>query len=337
MKEPMVSIVIPVYNTEKYIEESVLSLLNQSYKNIEIILIDDGSVDDSYQICKRLSEKNRNIIVEKHEKNMSQAVARNTGISLATGEYLLFLDSDDTLLPETVEEMVNRSMRDDADIVLSSFSRVINGKINIVYEKKLEERVYSSSDISNLLFDTIPLNVLFCIGTKLYRIDLIRSNKIKFDKIYRYNEDGAFAIIAFKYAKKISYIDKPYYQYLLRDDNSSQISYRKNMFNSISKARELVKDFLNYNNSYEYKKNQYQSMIFDLIIASFINEIRYKKDYDGVYKKVKASKICEECLNYYKSSKKDLLHSVLFYFLKHNRKNMLRYSLTFNEIIKKVK
>lgn len=111
MKEKLVSVIVPNYNCEKYIEETLNSILNQTYKNIEIIVIDDCSNDKSFEIALDYSQKHSNIIVEKLEKNSGAATARNRGIELANGKYIAFLDSDDIWLETKLEKQI-RFMED---------------------------------------------------------------------------------------------------------------------------------------------------------------------------------------------------------------------------------
>ena len=109
---PLVSVIIPVFNTEKYVETAVLSVLNQSYKNIEIIIVVDGSPDNAYCVCQNLQATHSNIRLVKHEVNKGASATRNTGISISKGEYILFLDSDDTLLPDAIKDMLEIIIED---------------------------------------------------------------------------------------------------------------------------------------------------------------------------------------------------------------------------------
>ena len=111
MQNPIVSIVIPVYKTEEFLEECVESVLNQSYANLEIILVDDESPDKSPEICDRLSREHQNILVI-HKKNQGLGMARNSGMEKASGKYILFLDSDDKLDGEHAVELLVRKAQE---------------------------------------------------------------------------------------------------------------------------------------------------------------------------------------------------------------------------------
>ncbi|MGG8363830.1 glycosyltransferase family 2 protein, partial [Bacillus cereus] len=114
-QKQLVSVVIPLYNTEKYIEETMQSILDQTYKNIEIVIVDDGSKDQSPSIVKNLAEKYPGQVKYVHQKNQGVSVARNTGIENASGEYIAFLDSDDLWHPTKIEKQVESMHKNEMD------------------------------------------------------------------------------------------------------------------------------------------------------------------------------------------------------------------------------
>ncbi|MCR1808488.1 glycosyltransferase family 2 protein [Stenotrophomonas geniculata] len=114
-QKQLVSVVIPLYNTEKYIEETMQSILDQTYKNIEIVIVDDGSKDQSPSIVKNLAEKYLGQVKYVHQKNQGVSVARNTGIENASGEYIAFLDSDDLWHPTKIEKQVESMHKNEMD------------------------------------------------------------------------------------------------------------------------------------------------------------------------------------------------------------------------------
>ena len=124
--KPLVSIIIPVFNVEAYIRKSVQSVIDQTYTNLEIILIDDGSTDDSGRICEEIAKNQERIIVY-HQKNQGVSSARNHGIKISTGRWLMFVDPDDWLEKDAVEKLVIAGNDSNADIVLGSYCWDING------------------------------------------------------------------------------------------------------------------------------------------------------------------------------------------------------------------
>ena len=124
--EPVVSVLIPVYNAEKYFSRCLDSILNQSYKNIEVILVDDGSPDKCGLICDEYAKKDSRIKVI-HQKNQGVSVARNVALDNASGDYTLFIDSDDTIHPDCIADCVKTAVAHEADMVCFNFAFIKNG------------------------------------------------------------------------------------------------------------------------------------------------------------------------------------------------------------------
>lgn len=128
--DPLISIIIPVYNSERYLEKCVNSVLNQTYKNLEIILVDDGSTDLSPRMCDAFSVQDSRIKVI-HQENQRQAAARNTGIEVASGEYIMFVDSDDYIADDMCEYLMDGALSYHADIAIcGSMAVCLDGTIN---------------------------------------------------------------------------------------------------------------------------------------------------------------------------------------------------------------
>lgn len=203
-----VSIVIPVYKTEKFLEITVNSVLNQTYKNIEIILVDDGSPDNSPVICDKLTNKYENIIVV-HKENGGLSSARNAGIEKATGKYILFLDSDDTLVDCTIEDMVEIIEKDNSDAVFpNSYYKV--------YENSSEKEI--AYHFTEDMFETDPIKYVVNVlcgkarGQRstavLYRTETIVNHGVRFP-LGLISEDFFYMLDFMAVAKKLSIYTKP--------------------------------------------------------------------------------------------------------------------------------
>ena len=123
MKEPLVSIVIPIYNMETYLEECIQSVLIQTYKNLEIILVNDGSTDSSAHICNRMSNCDKRVKVI-HQHNQGVCAARNAAIKICTGDYIAFVDPDDKVPDTMIERMLKSAMKNNADAVYGCFQEI---------------------------------------------------------------------------------------------------------------------------------------------------------------------------------------------------------------------
>lgn len=207
MRAPKVSIIIPVYNVEEYIELTINSLLNQTLKEIEIILIDDGSTDNSRDIIKRYSERYENIKVIL-QQNSGPSRARNRGIQEATGEFIVFVDSDDLLPEESLEIRYNTAIKQDADLVIGGTYK-FNSKRKWPMKKHFlgngEKDIRTDSDI---LWTVGPCN-------KIYRTSLIKD--LKFPENIKYAEDQVFVVEAYLKSKEIYSVNDVIYYYRMRE------------------------------------------------------------------------------------------------------------------------
>lgn len=225
-----VSIIVPVYNAEKYLANCIESLSNQTYTNIEIILVNDGATDNSLTICENYAKKDKRIIVKSIE-NSGVSTARNIGIDLATGKYITFVDSDDWAEPEMLEYAVENIEYHESDITIwSYYKNYYNNEIKLsllpggdqvfeddktfLYLKTIYGR-YSE----DIVREGVSVGTTWC---KLYRTNFVKKNKIKFNPLLTRAQDTIFSLHAFSLANKISFFDEHLYHY--RISNSSTTS-----------------------------------------------------------------------------------------------------------------
>ncbi len=272
-----VSIIMPVYKCEAYIKDSILSVQNQTYKNFELICINDGTPDNAFEICKEMQAQYGNITLLENEKNMGLEYTRNHGISKAQGDYILFLDSDDLLLPETLEELVSAADKSNTNIVFFSFARIIGENAFPCTINGVPEGLMPIAQFVSYFLREMDIGLMCCVGAKFYRADFLREHNLLFDKQYKYNEDGAFFFQALLKIDEIYVINKPYYRYFIRNAGSIMSSYRPNMFFSILKTRELIKKIFIENDLWDNKVKQtdYYQHILAHMLSSLVNEYKF--------------------------------------------------------------
>lgn len=277
-----VSIIVPVYNSMSYIKKCLSSIVNQTYKNIEIILIDDGSTDGSYEFCVSESKLDKRIVVlrssmfygKNEAKNNGLETTRNCGIKYSTGEWVMFLDSDDEYVEDAVEKMVNH-INPLSSLCIAPFYEVINGERKLV-NASINEGQFSIRDLASHILNEIPYKIITCVGNKIYSKNLLSSNSIFFDSKYKFNEDAGFILSVLNKANFVSYCNCPFYLYNIRYSGSIQSSYRDNMFFELMKTYGLLKDFLMSNDSFLKLKDYYEERVSNVLLQSFVNEIHYK-------------------------------------------------------------
>lgn len=249
----MISIIIPVYNCEKFLNKCLDSIISQTYKDYEVILIDDKSKDNSLSILKEYEEKYSNFHVYENEVNSGPGESRNKGFDMAKGEYIMFIDSDDYIESNTLEDAISTAKKYNADIVRYDFSRSIS---NIEYaDRKLYPKLKEKEKIVN--FNKEDYYILETAGpcNKLFKRELIGDTK--FPKGI-YFEDLPFVISNILKAKKIVYLNEVLYRYRFNPKSIMGM----NLFGStkildIFKSCEILDE---YTKNIKYDKDRYESL-----------------------------------------------------------------------------
>ena len=189
---PKISVIVPVYNVEKYLSDCIDSILAQTFTDFELILVDDGSTDNSGYICDKYKNKDQRISVI-HQKNQGVSVARNIGINCSTGEYLMFVDSDDTIDKECISTLYQNLITEDADISLSAYKRIDNKNADSVYNVNPDENLNNIHTYTNRqaieYFGMNDITYLYFIWAKLIKRSIVEKNKFPTDRAFA--EDSA--------------------------------------------------------------------------------------------------------------------------------------------------
>lgn len=289
-----VSVIIPVYQAENYIRTCVQSVLCQTYKNIEIILVDDGSKDHSLQICEELCRMDQRIRVI-HQENKGVSSARNRGINEASGEYVLFVDSDDLIAPQMIEDMLQRAVISQVDIVICGFDYVYKDRVETRIPK-LSEAAYSQENIYSNFWKLYKEDVLHNIGTKLYSKQLLDKNSIRFNEKQTVLEDIQFCLDAIKAANNIYICAGNFYKYNLQANQYSiQKTYRRDYYQNLQSLFQFIA------NLGVKKDKDFYLIYMDSILLTLLNELyRSKTNVIAVMKEYNT--ICR--LDYVKESVK---------------------------------
>jgi len=250
MSNVKVSIIVPVYNAAAYLEQCVDSLVGQTLKEIEIILVNDGSSDNSGKICDTYAKQDARVYVI-HQKNQGQTIARNAGLVAATGDYAHFVDSDDWLDTTMEQQMYEEAIKHEADIVTCD-TIFHKGKREIPARQAFEAGVYDKPALIKSLYPKMIYNGRFfyfgiyaAMWNKLFRRELVTPHIINIDPAVRIGEDGLTTFAAFMEANTVVVKKETLYHY--RDDNNTSLtrSYQKEQFDSalllIKYLREIAK------------------------------------------------------------------------------------------------
>ena len=210
-----VSVVVPIYNVEQYLEKCIENIINQTYKDLEIILVNDGSTDGSPSICDKWKDLDPRIMVI-HKENGGLSSARNAGLEVATGEYIMFEDSDDWLKVDIIEKCVKRIEIDNSDLVIFGYQK-INEKGEKIGDFTFGNETYSKKEMSHQLHQRILEMSFGYAWNKLYRMSVIKEIGIINDGSIIDREDLYFNLQLFNYLGTISYLNEIGYYYLQRD------------------------------------------------------------------------------------------------------------------------
>lgn len=231
MKKIKISVIIPIFNSEKWIKLAVESILNQSLKDIEIICIDDGSTDSSYAICKFLAQKDSRIIVMQ-QANKGVSAARNKGINSAKGKYIIFLDSDDYYVKDSLITMFDDINSTGVDCIFYNHFYDYNGRL-IPRKPRLDSGEYTFKDVmTSILDDGTLTGILFGSSCGvIYTTEIIKKYNIKFNENIKINEDGLFNIDYLIKTKKFVYYGDSflycYRQYKRNSHNNIKLLYQR--------------------------------------------------------------------------------------------------------------
>lgn len=313
-----ISIIIPAYNVSDYLEQCVLSLERQTYKNIEILIVEDCSTDNTYEICLGLQKTFNNIVVIRHLINCGQEKTRQDGINSASGKWIMFLDGDDTFSLDGIE-LVTEALLQEPDIVFCPYCKIIDGNV-LERRANIPEGEYNVVDFCKDFFVNIPIDYISCIGSKIYRKDFLINNNIHFDIKYKFNEDGGFVYDCLDKSPSIFVSGVLFYQYFIRHTGSIQSSYRYNMFQTISVADQKLKDILSKNSAlvgltyrlfYQKRASVY--------LLSLENETRFStyKNYKLVAKRILTDSDYHEARRSVRASNLRML-TIMFWCLSHH-------------------
>lgn len=302
----LISIIIPIYNVSKYLFVCLDSVLSQTYKNIEVILVNDGSTDDSLNICNEyLSKDNRIILI--NQKNLGLSEARNSGLNIAKGNYICFVDSDDFIDANYVKFLYENLIENNADISACDFYYFDETKKWINF-KKINETYSNIDAISDIL--NCESNIGVVAWNKLYKKSLFTDNNIEFPK-NKIFEDSFIMYYLFYKSNKISFINKELYYYRQRSDSIINEKYSCKKLDKVEHVLELKK-FLSDKkidiSVVDYETNIYLSLINDIIKSNYI-----KNDFNlvrGIIKKelIKTKKIKSLNIN-----KKIKVYAVIYF------------------------
>ncbi|MEE0968639.1 MAG: glycosyltransferase family 2 protein [Clostridia bacterium] len=286
-----IHIIMPVYNVEPYLRDAIDSVLAQTYKNFELILVDDGSPDNCGKICDEYADKYSNIRVI-HKENGGLSSARNVGIDAVSGGYISFLDSDDTIAPDTLKNAVEVINLYHSDITMFGMDTVVYEDGNLVARKKsdFEDFCFLTKNEVEKNFNYILKNGMWnYVVEKVYRTELLQKNQVRFESFFDGAvEDAVFLYKLLPYIESFAGTNKIGYQYAIRSGQSCVKSFRVNFFDkNIKRIQRLIQATKQIGQSENEKCNQQIVEMFSNSIIWSYEQLFQKNCNYSILQKVK--------------------------------------------------
>lgn len=260
---PKVSVIVPIYNVEKYLEKCINSLLSQTLEDIQIILVNDGSKDNSGNIAKEYEKNNKDRVIYVEKENGGLSDARNYGLKYATGDFIAFLDSDDYIEKNAYEEMYNKVIEENADYVECDFIWEFPNKIRV-------DKQYPYKNKKEMLSF-----VRVVAWNKLIKRQLITDNNLEFPKGLRY-EDVEFTYKLIPFINKFAYVDKPFIHYVQRKGSIANVQNERTA--EIFTVLDNVIEFYKKNNIYEEYRDELEYNYARYLLCSSLKRMCKIKD-----------------------------------------------------------
>ena len=288
MEEELISIIVPVYNVEKYVGKCIESILEQNYKNFELILIDDGSKDRSGEICDEYAKKYEKIIVI-HKQNEGLSKTRNKGLEIAKGKYISFIDSDDYVEKDFLETLYKLIKENNASIAQCGY--------NIIGEEKKEDNsvyIYTGKQMISDIYTSLWITNTV-VWNKLYEAEILKKYKFKEDKIH---EDEFFTWKLFYEVDKVPVTTKQLYNYRKVQDSITNKKYTIERLSYIEALEERLQCFKNNNDI-----QLYEETLGGYVEALLDNYIKCKNNIQD------SKEIQKELIHKFKANWKKTMHS----------------------------
>lgn len=311
---PLVTVAIAAYNVENFLEKGIKFVLNQTYKNIEIIIVDDGSTDNTSILCDKLVKIDNRIRVF-HKENGGLGSARNVGIENAKGDFIYFFDVDDSIDLNLIEENVKNALEKDVDLIIFGFyARYNNSNTEELISFK-EKEIYTNDELKNVYISDL-LNVRHGNGfvwNKFYRMSFINKYNFRFGN-QRIQQDEPFNLQLYLKLDKVYISSNAYYHYVIYSSGNAGSRYLANKFEIVT---DVYNKFMDFYNKWNLDSEEVKSFIYDRYRSGIYNVISYNYFHPQCsYNFIKKNKLIRDILNNYEVQK------VLEDYWKRNKLNI---------------
>lgn len=266
-EKPLVSVIVPVYNTEAYLENSLHSLRMQTEERIEILLINDGSTDGSLEICKRFASEDARFRLFSQE-NRGVSAARNLGLKMAQGKYLQFMDADDAAEPDFVEKLLSAVQKSDSELAVCAFRQISSEDGQLMEYKGIPEGQYSLEEYLRTIRRCPGAHSVGVLWNKIYLAEIVRQHGLRFDRQLSLGEDFVFNMQYLEHCRRIAVIPDELYRYIWKRSGSLDCA-EQSMEREIRNRTKLYQAYQSLYRTRGLEKRQRFWMAFYLIKCYF--------------------------------------------------------------------
>ena len=328
MSNLSISVIMPVYNAEKSLKKSVDSVLNQTFPDFELIIVDDGSTDSSGLLCDEYAVKDKRVKVI-HQENSGVSKTRNTGIDAANGEYLVFLDSDDVMDLNLLEDNLNIVRKLNPDVLIFNF-RYTFADHSVDNTFKQDEIFFGDNKkfFDEKLEMVVEKELMNAPWNKIIRRDLVKNNKLYFDERYSILEDAMFSLMVCAKAETICINSDIYHSYILWETGSLRTKWTDNRFSAIKEFYRLERKYCS-----RYEENQQQLHFFAkrfgnhilayMQMVSVNSELSFKKKRELIKEVCNDNKVRQTLLNKQFNKKLELNKRIINFLVKLRLKRII--------------
>lgn len=315
----LISLIVPIYNVEGFLPRCLDSIIKQEYQNLEIVLVNDGSTDQSGLICDQYAEKDERFIVF-HKENGGVSSARNVGLNKANGNYIGFVDPDDWIEPNMINKLYELIIQHNADIAMCGYVKEdING-LPISRPVELSTKILNKEETLNSILNPNDFRGFLC--NKLFSVDLFREKSLYLDEDVHFCEDLLFCCQAILESKQIVYDSTPYYHYIIHNNNASKSNFSLKKLTALDSLDNII-NLLNDQKGIELEqyKNYYMHLNISLLMNGIHEDKIRRQDKERLKKNLHKFKISDLTNKFVKCScVLARLNINLYYFIWKNAK-----------------
>lgn len=319
-KKPLFSIIVPVYNTESFLNKCIDSILAQTFTDFELILVDDGSKDNSLAICRDFEEIDSRVSVIIHPENKGLCKSRDDGLCKASGDYIVWVDSDDFIDENRLSTLYNEIQKTKCDVVITKYIHECENGKQIIFSDSIPNGFYSGEKYEEIKPHIMEFNrksgmrnIHTVLWNKAFKSELMKISKYKIPLSVKIGEDTPRTFIALLMAKSISLISDSSYHYVQRPGQMMKVRYENNYWENAMSIYSLIRDM---NNEYKFANRDISYEINQNICIDSLNSVIMEINHSGKSKEQIISRINEICDSsiFNMAASKDLIKKQAFYF-----------------------